>query len=307
MKKINKASLFLILTFGISYIAAGVYKLAGGELRTTSGTVLSVAYMFIPMISVLIVEKLVHRARIKEPLLMSFRFNTWFLAAWLITPLMSFITIGVSVLFPDVVYSPEMTGIIERFLKDLNSTETGQARTALQQMPVHPIWIGLVQGLIAGITINAVAAFGEELGWRGFLVRQFSGMNFVKASLIIGFIWGLWHAPLVLMGHNYPEHPVAGVFMMIAWCILLSPLFLYITIQSRSVIAASIMHGTLNGTAGLAILVIDGGNDLTVGLTGLAGFITVILILVLIFVYDTVITRKFITSKRIEFSLEQSR
>ena len=123
-------------------------------------------------------------------------------------------------------------------------------------------------------------------------------MHFLKASLIIGFIWGIWHAPIILMGHNYPQHPAAGVLMMTILCILLTPLFLYVTIKSKSVIAAAIIHGTLNGTAGISILVISGGNDLTTGLTGLAGFTALIISLLILYLYDSKLTKeKIITSK----------
>jgi uncharacterized protein len=36
------------------------------------------------------------------------------------------------------------------------------------------------------------------------------------------------------------------------------------------VIAAAIMHGTLNGTVGISIMTLEGGNELLVGSTGLA-------------------------------------
>jgi uncharacterized membrane protein YjjP (DUF1212 family) len=42
------------------------------------------------------------------------------------------------------------------------------------------------------------------------------------------------------------------------------------------------MHGTLNGTAGLALMMVRGGNDLTVGLTGVAGFVVLLLVNILI-------------------------
>jgi membrane protease YdiL (CAAX protease family) len=86
-------------------------------------------------------------------------------------------------------------------------------------------------------------------------------MPFLKASIIIGFIWGIWHMPLILMGHNYPQHPRAGVFMMIVFCILLTPILQYITIKSKSIFAAAVAHGTLNALAELAIMSTDGGND----------------------------------------------
>jgi hypothetical protein len=42
------------------------------------------------------------------------------------------------------------------------------------------------------------------------------------------------------------------------------------------VIAAAIMHGTLNGTAGIPIMMIRGGSDLIVGITGFAGFVVLL-------------------------------
>lgn len=191
-----------------------------------------------------------------------------------------------------------MTGIIQRFESIMTHEQIEQMKNSLETIPFDPFFMSLIQGLIAGLSINAIAGFGEELGWRGFLLTEFKEMSFAKTSLIIGFIWGIWHAPIILMGHNYPQHPKAGVIMMIIVCILLTPLFIYITIKSRSVIAAAIMHGTLNATAGLAILKIEGGNDLSTGVTGLAGFLTLLLFIVFMFLYDYFISRdKILTGK----------
>ena len=155
-------------------------------------------------------------------------------------------------------------------------------------------------GLFAGITINAIFAFGEELGWRGFLLYQFRKMSFVKASVIIGFIWGIWHAPLIMMGHNYPEHPYFGVFMMVIWCILVTPIITYFTIKSKSVLAAAILHGTTNATATISILPISGGNDLLTGATGLAGMIALLLVIVCLYLYDYKISKDRILTNTIE-------
>ena len=61
--------------------------------------------------------------------------------------------------------------------------------------------------------------------------------------------------------------------MMVGWCVLLAPLFSYVRLKARSVIAAAVMHGSLNATVGLSVILVKGGSDLTVGLTGLAGFL----------------------------------
>lgn len=299
MKNINKTTLFLLLTFGISFSLAGIYKLSFEDLTTnrTAFTIFATAYMFIPMISAIIVKKFVHREKLGE-LLISFKINKWFFIAWGIIPVMVFLTLGISLLFPGVSYSSEMTDFFTRFESMLTPDQIEQVKTSLDTLPIDFFWITLMQGLIAGVTINAIAGFGEELGWRGFLLKEFKEKSFFKASIIIGIIWGIWHAPIVLMGHNYPQHPQIGVFMMIVWTILLTPILIYITLKSKSVIAAAISHGTLNGTAGLSIMKIDGGNDLTTGVAGIAGFIALLIVLAVIFIYDFHISKdKIFTNK----------
>ncbi len=300
MKKMNKTALFLILTFVISYSLAGIYVLTGGSFNNRLGfTLLGVVYMFVPTLCVLLVKKVIHRENIVDDLMVSFKLNKWFLVAWLIMPLIAFSTLGISLLFPGVVYSPEMTGMFERFENMMTPEQMEEMKKSFENLPINPVWITLGQGLLAGITINAVAAFGEELGWRGFLLKQFKGMKFMKASLIIGFIWGIWHAPLILMGHNYPQHPEIGVGMMTLLCMFLSPILVYLTLKANSVIAAAIVHGTMNAVAGISIMMISGGNDLTAGITGIAGFITLVIFTLCLFLYDYYISKDKIFIKEI--------
>jgi membrane protease YdiL (CAAX protease family) len=287
MKALNKTTLFLILVFSISFSVAGIYELLGGTgIGTIGFTFLGAAYMFFPTICVLIVEKIVHKEKIKNRLLLSFKLNRWFLVAWLFMPVVSFATLGISLLFPGINYNHEMTGLLERLAVILPPEEIEKAKLSLQTLPISYLWIVLIQGLFAGITINALFAFGEELGWRGFLLRQFQHMSFLKASLIIGSIWGVWHTPLILMGHNYPQHPQIGVLVMVMFCILITPFHLYITIKGKSVIAAAILHGTMNATVAISIIGISGGNDLTSGITGLPGFIVLCVFMIILFFYD---------------------
>ena len=232
--------------------------------------VLSVSYMFVPMAIAIVYQNCMPGQ--PRPLGVRFRPNRWFAVAWLLPPLVALATLGASLILPRVEYSPDMEGMFNRLESSLTAEQIEQMKLQAQSLPVHPFWLALGQGLIAGATINAVAGFGEELGWRGFLYRELSFLGFWRSSLVVGVVWGFWHAPLILQGHNYPEHPVAGVFMMVVFTTLLSPLFTYVRTRSESVIAAAIMHGSLNGTAGLPIMVIQGGSDLTVGITGFTGF-----------------------------------
>jgi membrane protease YdiL (CAAX protease family) len=300
MKTINRTTLFIAFTFGISYSIAAIYKIAGFDYHDKIAfTLLGAAYMFIPALSAIIVKKLIFHERVASDLRISFRINRWFFAAWLLMPLISFSALGISLLFPDVTFNPEMSGLIKRIEPMMTPEQLKQIKDSIENLPMNPIVLILLQGLVAGATVNAVAAFGEELGWRGFLVYELRDMSFLKATIIIGFIWGTWHAPLILMGHNYPQHPQIGVFMMIILSILLGSLFLYITLKSRSVIAAAIMHGTMNATAGISVMLTNGGNDLTTGMAGLAGILAVTVFLAGLFIYDVFVSRDKIMLNRI--------
>jgi membrane protease YdiL (CAAX protease family) len=235
--------------------------------------ILSILYLFVPFATVLVVQKLIYTAPLRQPLRILFRPNRWLLVAWVLPPLLALGTLGVSLFFAGVSYSPEMEGMFERFRGALPPEQLEEMERQVQTLPIHPFWLALLQGLVAGITINAIAAFGEEAGWRGFLQTELAPLGFWRSAAVIGVIWDFWHAPLILQGHNYPEHPRAGVFLMTVMTVLLSPLMSYITLRANSVIAAAIFHGTLNATAALALLLIRGGDDVTVGITGVAGFL----------------------------------
>lgn len=276
----NKLFQFLLVLFSISLIFASCFYFLGGEYNSLGGTLFAAAYMFIPMISVLIVQFLQ-----KEPLLKglgtSFRINKWFFIGWLLMPMFNLLALFCSPIIPGTSFSTE-TPLLANAIEELS-----------KNIPNVNAWlvmaITFVSGLWAGITINAVFAYGEEIAWRGWLLRQCSGMSFIKVSLLIGFIWGLWHFPVILMGHNYPEHPVLGVFVMIAFCIVATPLFMYVRIKSQSVIAAAIMHGTLNATAGLSLMYLlheHTWGSIIAGPCGLVGIAILLCIDLAIFVFD---------------------
>lgn len=284
---IRKASLFIGLTFFVNWSLALLFFAMGGRFQTPIGLAFGAIYMFVPMAVAILLQKRIYKQPVMGPLGISFRLNRWWLVAWLLPPTVALTTFGVSLLLPGVEYSPQMEGMFERYASLLTPAQAQRLRNQIAAMPVGIFWLSLLQGLIAGISINAVAGFGEELGWRGFLQKELAFLGFWRSSVLIGFIWGLWHAPLILQGHNYPQHPATGVFMMTLWCMLLAPIFSYVRVKARSVIAAAIMHGTLNATYGLSIVLIQGGNDLTTGVTGLPGFVVLTVVILVLWLHDS--------------------
>ena len=125
--------------------------------------------------------------------------------------------------------------------------------------------------LVAGFTVNGVFAFGEEYGWRGWLADELRPLGAFWANLLTGVLWGVWHAPLILLGYNYAGYAVLGTAFMIAWCVPASFLLWRARQVTDSLIAPAALHGGINGFAGVFLLVLVDTNPLIAAPMGLAG------------------------------------
>jgi len=91
----------------------------------------------------------------------------------------------------------------------------------------------LFWGLLSG-------SVSEEFGWRGYLLDKFlkkDGM--VKASLIVGFVWGIWHLPLYFYPAQYQYqvwkiNPLLGIgFILVPVSIVMDILLFIIIYKSK--------------------------------------------------------------------------
>ncbi|HLR64221.1 MAG TPA: CPBP family intramembrane glutamic endopeptidase [Pseudogracilibacillus sp.] len=277
---------FILWLYGLSFGSAALFFMTGLGSHVFLLTAFMLLYMFMPFIAVLIVSKGIYKEKIARPLFLTGPFNWW----WLLAICLPLLLVGITALFAPIFPSVTLDLSMSAYLNMLDDRSAQAMKDLFQVLPFHPLWLLIGQSLIAGITINALFAFGEEIGWRGFLLREFHQLGFWRASFLIGLIWGPWHAPLTIFaGHNYPSTPYFGLVMMTVFCMLMSPLLSFITIKSRSIIPAAFFHGIINGSASLGLMIVSGGNpELLNGLTGLVGFI--ILLLANIIIYMT--TRK---------------
>ena len=272
-------------------VFGAIYFASGGNIQANKllYTVIESMYMLFPMI-VAGALQLIRKEPFKSTGLLRFKINRTWLVALLLPVIAVTLSVFISALMPGVRLHYGSGQIVSQFGMD----ETAAAALDAQLSSMPPavlIGVELVSGLFAGCTINALFAFGEEYGWRNYMVSALKDAGFWKKALFIGFIWGIWHMPLILLGHNYPQHPVLGVGLMCVECILLGTIELYLVLKSGSVFPAAIFHGTTNALAGLVLMLVEGGNDLTIGLTGIAGFVTKILIIAGIWIYDKYISK----------------
>ena len=100
-----------------------------------------------------------------------------------------------------------------------------------------------------------ILGFGEEFGWRAYLTPKLEEkMPFPAAITVSGIIWGLWHAPLIVCGHNfgndYSGYPYVGILLMCLFCIFMG-LFLTVLVKATdSVLPAALGHIAFNNCIG---------------------------------------------------------
>lgn len=289
----NKALTYTAVVYVVSALYSLLYLIVPLSDKTNPlGYIITPIYMFIPLICSAILAIFVYKEPFMDSIGLKFKWSKWYILAVVLPILLSFMAFGFALLIPGVTLAPDMAGMLEKFRAMMSPEQFEMAvkqaddMRAMFKTDYYYLALGTVNAVVFGCTINALFGFGEEAGWRGFLFNALKDKGFFRASLIIGAIWGIWHLPVIIQGHNYGKYHIIGIFMMTAWTILLTPMFNYVVVKSGSVLAAAIMHGVLNASPGIALAYIKGGDELTIGMTGAAGFAGLIVINAGIIIYD---------------------
>lgn len=122
-----------------------------------------------------------------------------------------------------------------------------------------------------GALVNSIFAAGEELGWRGWLQTALRPLGVWPALLLTGAIWGLWHAPVILLGYNFGRPDAVGLLLMVGGCLAWGVLLGWMRLRCASVWPAALAHGCLNAVAGAVLLVAAAGPAPDMALAGPLG------------------------------------
>lgn len=138
--------------------------------------------------------------------------------------------------------------------------------------------------------------FGEEFGWRAYLLPKLLPLGTRKAVLLVGVIWAVWHWPFLFMGYeywfNYWGAPVVGPLLWVVICIFFSTFLTWVTLHSGSVWPAAIAHGVINAEASLMLYFSRGEPDYLIGPSpvGIIGSLGYIIMAFLIFFLPRALT-----------------
>jgi len=267
--------IFVALTFGIAWAIDLTVFLTGGlaDLRVGSLTwVLLVVTMAAPALANILTRVVTGEGRQDLYLRPHFKRGWRFWAiAWLGTPLLVLLGAGLFyALFPQY---------LDTTLSTAQALLDQAARSAGRPVPLGPmmfIVIQVVQAIVIAPLINGPATFGEEFGWRAYLLPKLMPLGGRKAVLLVGIIWGVWHWPVIAMGYNYglsyPGAPWLGLLCMTWFTVVAGTWLAWMTLRSRSVWPAVIGHAAINGMGTVGALVSRGQPNPLLGPT-VAGLI----------------------------------
>ncbi len=124
---------------------------------------------------------------------------------------------------------------------------------------------------LAQLIITALILFGEEFGWRSYLLQKWGTANMPRALVLTSLIWGLWHIPIVMTPSIFIADEIGSPFVAIPgqvfYVTLLGILIGWIYLKSRSIWPAMLMHAVSNTWIVFLNGFLEGGTPLTYGIT----------------------------------------
>lgn len=284
MARRGKIFAFIGIEYGLTALCTLPLFLLEAELLGPLMMGISVAFMFLPAVSALIVRAL-SRDRTGLYLRPNIRRakKQYLMAAFL----------------PGALTMAGAALYFALFPKDLDLSMGYMSRLMAQtgiaaEVPAVTLPQAVGAGLLLTVTaplvvVNHIAAFGEELGWRGFLLPLLTEeLGVRKAVLLDGVLWGAAHAPLVCFGLNYsgdyPGAPWSGILMMTVFAAVMGIFLSYLTLSSGSIWPACIAHGAVNAVREAPLLICAAGGNALLGpkpsgIAGMAGFIVLGMVL----------------------------
>lgn len=192
------------------------------------------------------------------------------LLAWLGTPVVVLGSLILSALvYPEMLDLGGLSGVRAQ-LAQLPAEAVAQLGKVAE--PHVFLALQVVQGVVLGPLLNAPIIFGEEWGWRGYLLPRLLPLGQWRALVLGGVIWGLWHAPLILLGYNYPQHPVLGILLFTGVCVLLGILLGWMRLATGSIWSAVLAHGSINALGPLVMVLGHAGTPPDTALVGITGW-----------------------------------
>jgi hypothetical protein len=261
---------FLALAFGLAWAIEGTALALGVRFTslTPRSTALLASVMFVPALAALVVRRFITHEGFATA---GLRRGPWrpYLLVWIGVPLLVAGIYALTILIGLGRFDPTLATLTAR----MQEAAHGQP---LPHLPPPAVLAAVIfaQSLTLGVLVTSVFTFGEEFGWTGYLLVLLFPLGRWRAALIYGAIWGLWHAPIIAGGYNYPGYPVTGAVMMCALTIAFALTQTALRLRFDSVLLTSFFHASINNQGlGVLPMLVIGVSPILGGITGLVGVV----------------------------------
>ena len=124
----------------------------------------------------------------------------------------------------------------------------GMASVGLEHAPpIAKLVASVGINLTLGTVLAAISAFGEELGWRGYMLTRLIEAGVPRPILMSGLIWAGWHLPMILSGqYAAGPHPVVSALLFASGVIFASYVAARVRLESGSLWPAVVFHSSWN-------------------------------------------------------------
>ena len=271
--------IYVALAYGLAWALwfAVVYPMVNGGGLGTSMQLAIAAGMFAPAIAAAL-TRLITKEGFKDAWIKPRAFKkTWryYVLAWFGPLVLVLAGAVLYFLINPADFDPSMGYVIQTTHEQ---AEAMGVELAIDDETIRLSQYASLATLVIAPAINAVTCFGEEWGWRGYLLPHLlERFSIIPTLLISGIIWGLWHAPITLIGHNYglgyAGYPFTGIAAMCLFCIVVGVFMSYVTLRTGSCLPAVFAHGMVNGSAAMGLIFSATGGNPFVGPapTGIVG------------------------------------
>lgn len=228
----KKLVIFLLLAFGISWIPAFIFNKAFGYhewFETNKMPVLFWIVGFGPALANIITRKLTHEGWHNSMLHLNIKGNIKYYIIAIIA--VSVIAVPQGILATLTIGGGDWSVLGKGF----SFTEASAG----------------ILTILATAPLMAFNTFGEEFGWRGYMNQKMEPLLGTAGTVIVGgILWGLWHLPLTVEGHNfgtdYPGYPYLGIICMCIFCMFTGIFLMWLTKKTNSIYPAAIFHAMNN-------------------------------------------------------------
>ncbi|MDY7081964.1 MAG: CPBP family intramembrane glutamic endopeptidase, partial [Halobacteria archaeon] len=256
----KRVLLFIAFSFGFSWIFSGIIYATGG-LENQAGLaggmgvsrvlVLLLIFMWGPAVGNVLTRLVTGEGRDNLHLGLDGADAKYLITAWLLPVVLVVVGAGVYfVVFPDA-FDPSLG-----YVKNIIQQTENRTGSDLPFSPRAFVAIQLVQAVLLAPIVNSFFTFGEEFGWRAYLLPKLRPLGDSSALVLTGVVWGVWHYPIILMGYNYGVKWSVPSLLAMTWFTVVAGVILgWLTFKTESVWFAVVGHASINGVAGIGVLV----------------------------------------------------